>query len=107
MKRYLFSVMFLVTLCISEIILLALATGGFPSPTDRRLIRVASEFTRSPNTQTELDLYKELARTERTEVIIERVSSLIVVLNTIALMSALRYVKRLRKQRNRSASADG
>jgi hypothetical protein len=103
-KKLIFAVLLLTLLCLSEVALLLLAVGALPAPTDRRLVAAASDFARDPNAQTELDLYKESARLERREGNIGRVSSLIAVLNTVALMSALSQVKKLRALRRNSQS---
>jgi hypothetical protein len=105
MKKLVFAILLLTVLCLSEVALLLLAVGALPSPTDRRLVTATSDFARNPNAQTELDLYKEVARLERREGNIERISSLIAVLNTVGLMLALGYVRRLRERSRSSQKA--
>ena len=107
MKRFPVAIILLVVLSIVELALLLTAIGAFPSPTDRKLVFATSEFVRDPNPQTELDLYKEIVRTERREVNIERVASLIVVFNTVALMSAFRRARRLRGSNEKGRSTEG
>ena len=99
MKKLITAVFFLGILSLSELVCVFVAVGGLPTADDHRVAVATSNYMRNPNVQTQADLYMEVDRYGRREVMIERIFAVIAVLNTVALMWALGSVRKLRQYR--------